>query len=304
MSHPLQPLKTALRRTLAALGRGPVSAGALAAFRRSDRAEDSCSVHMLVSSKTWHAGMLAAASLEHFTGRLWRFFIHEDGSVPAEARAEIVRLLPGSRFVSRPEAEERVAALLAAHPRCAANRSRHNLFLKFFDTLAFADRDRFLVLDSDVIFFRRPAEILDWVDGGLGTCLYNEDTREKFCIPRADIENALPVTLLPRFNSGLVLMQRAAMDLDRAEQLLATFERTAHAPQFFEQTLYALMASTNPGGGAPLPRTYNISWGYWREPGSICRHYVGDFKHDLLYIEGAPMLLAALLRGRLTGGGK
>jgi hypothetical protein len=55
------------------------------------------------------------------------------------------------------------------------------------------------------------------------------------------------------------------------------------------------MASTNPGGGSPLPRTYNISWGYWRDPGSICRHYVGDFKHDLLYIEGAPLLLVSLL---------
>jgi hypothetical protein len=35
-----------------------------------------------------------------------------------------------------------------------------------------------------------------------------------------------------------------------------------------------------------------------RAPGSICRHYVGAFKHDLLYIEGAPSLLALLAISR------
>ena len=70
-----------------------------------------------------------------------------------------------------------------------------------------------------------------------------------------------------------------------------------HHPQFFEQTLYALMASALNKGGM-LPATYNISWGYLRAPGSICRHYVGAFKHDLLYIEGAPSLLAPLAISR------
>ena len=53
------------------------------------------------------------------------------------------------------------------------------------------------------------------------------------------------------------------------------------------------MASALNAAGC-FPATYNISWGYLRAPGSICRHYVGTFKHDLLYIEGAPSLLALL----------
>jgi len=92
-------------------------------------------------------------------------------------------------------------------------------------------------------------------------------------------------------------MQARAMDMDLAEKLLVTFEQTAHHPQFFEQTLYGLMCSAL-NKGAALPRTYNISWGYLADPGSICRHYVGDFKHDLLYFEGAPRLAAALLTHR------
>lgn len=103
----------------------------------------------------------------------------------------------------------------------------------------------------------------------------------------------------PRFNSGLVLMPRAAVDLDWAERLLETFEKNAHHPQFFEQTLYGLMASVWNRGGA-LPSTYEISWGYFRKRGAICRHYVGDFKHDLLYIEAAPLLMVSVLKGLLV----
>ena len=73
---------------------------------------------------------------------------------------------------------------LAKHPKCLSNRRRHNLFLKFFDFPVYAPYDRFVVLDSDVIFFKRPGEILDWVDAGKEECWFNEDTKEKYCIPR------------------------------------------------------------------------------------------------------------------------
>ena len=89
--------------------------------------------------------------------------------------------------------------------------------------------------------------------------------------------------------ASAVLMPLAAISLPLAEQLLITFKTTAHHPQFFEQTLYALMASAWNRGGA-LPSTYEISWGFFRKPHSICRHYVGAFKHDLLYIEGVTTL--------------
>jgi lysophospholipase L1-like esterase len=90
-------------------------------------------------------------------------------------------------------------------------------------------------------------------------------------------------------------MQSAAINLPLAESLFEKFEGKAHHPQFFEQTLYCLMSSAWGRGGA-LPPTYEINWGYLRSPGAICRHYVGAFKHDLLYIEGATVLFFSLLQ--------
>ena len=299
----LTRLRSALRRGAALAGRDLAAPGVFALARRPSGAEAPISVHMLVSSRTWHAGVLAAVSFEFFTGRRWQFIIHDDGSVDERARGQIERLLPGVRFVARAEAERRAAEFLSAHPKCLANRSRHNLFLKFFDAVAFAPHERFIVLDSDVLFFDRPQEILDWADSGRGECWFNEDTKETYCISRDQIEAALGIPLWSRVNSGLCLMHKPAVSLDLSERLLASFEGNAWHPQFFEQTLFALNASAFNQGGM-LPRKYDINWGYLRCKGSVCRHYVGAFKHDLLYIEGAPTLLMKMawpaLRARLN----
>ncbi len=52
----------------------------------------------------------------------------------------------------------------------------------------------------------------------------------------------------------------------------------------------ATVSHETSGLGGALPSTYEISWGLFRKPHSICRHYVGAFKHDLLYIEGVTTL--------------
>ncbi|HEY5814257.1 MAG TPA: hypothetical protein VIT23_16580 [Terrimicrobiaceae bacterium] len=295
----LTRLRSEARRQLAWLGRHAIEPLIFRLHRRQQGAEVPVSVHMLVSSQTWDAGILAAISFEHFSGRRWPLFIHEDGSVSEVQRAVIERVLPGVRFVPRSEAEARMPAHLSGHRKCLSNRNRHNLFLKFLDFPVYAPYDRFVVLDSDVIFFRRPSEILDWVDRQQEECWFNEDTKEKYCIPRPRIERALRMKIWERVNTGICLMPKSAISLELSERLITAFETKAHHPQFFEQTLYAVMASALNRGGM-LPSTYNINWGYLKAPGSICRHYVGSFKHDLLYIEGAPLLLALLVLARTS----
>lgn len=289
-----------LRGGIAAAGRRVASPVAFALSRRPRRAAPPISVHMLVSGRTWHAGILAAISFEHFTGRRWELFVHEDGSVDAAARAEIERRLPGVRFVPRPEAEARIAEYLADAPRSRAQRAKWNMLLKLFDSLAFAPHERFIVLDSDVIFFRRPDEILDWADAGRDECWFNQDTKEVYCTSRARIEETFGFPMWDRVNSGLCLLTAAAFSREWSERFIAELEPVAEQPIFFEQTLFAFHASRQNRGGL-LPRKYEISWGYLRAAGSVCRHYVGAFKHDLLYVEGAITLMVLLLRDRILG---
>lgn len=270
---------------------------ALALQRRPQQPVANIGVHMLVSSQTWEAGLLAAASFEHHTDRRWSFFIHEDGTIREKERRSIRKMFPDARLISRDESDAKAHTALAAHPHCLAHRSRYNLFLKFADFAAFTPGERFIVLDSDVLFFRRPEEILDWVEAAAPAFLYNVDSKEKYCIPREVAESAPDVNLPSRFNSGVMLLPHAAIDFSLAEAFISRVESAAHHPQFFEQTLYALMAGAS-GKSRALPETYDISWNYFRRKGAVCRHYIGDFKNDLFWIEGAPLLFWSVLRKR------
>jgi hypothetical protein len=249
-------------------------------------------------------GLLAVFSLEYFSGSRWKIFIHEDGSLDADAEACIRRKLPGVRFVSRREADEATGKLLAHYPACLRNRGRHNLFLKFFDPIAFAPGDKYLILDSDLFFYRRPDFLLSWALSVKKTCHYNRDYKEVYALSREAIEPVMGVCLWECFNSGLVCIWRDAIDLNLAEKLLAAFESDAPYPQFFEQTLYALCASAHNQGG-PLPPEYEITWNIFRSPHSVCRHYVGPAKFDHLYFEGpATLLWLMTLRGSVFSGFK
>jgi hypothetical protein len=282
-------VRKSVRSLLRSVGRVMIAPVVVAAARRPDGDELPVSVHLLVSSKTWKMGLLAALSLEHFSGRRWKIFIHEDGSVDAKARSQIKAKVPGVRFVSRKEADEVTEKLLAAYPACRRNRGRHNLFLKFFDPIAFAPGHKYLILDADLFFYRRPDLLLDWAEGDERACYYNRDYKEVYALPREDIERVTGVRLWECFNSGLVCICRDAINLDLGERLLTVFESEAPHPQFFEQTLYALCASAFNRGG-PLPPEYEITWNTFRRPDSICRHYVGPAKFDHLYFEGPATL--------------
>lgn len=294
----IQQARGRARAALARFCRRVVLPAALRRFRRPEAQAGGVEVHTLASEKTFDAALLAFASLELHSQRRWSFVLHEDGSLGEGAYCRLAELFPDARWVTQAEADARASEALAALPRCLQHRGTHNLALKYFDTPLFAREGRWVLLDADVVFFREPGELLSWVEERDERSFYNEDTREKFCLPRAMIESHFPCHLPPMFNSGLVLYPGLWPGFERAEEFLNLFENEAHAPQFIEQTLWAIAAGSVPAGAQPLPRTYNISWGYWRERGSAARHYVGDFKHDLLYIEGAPLMLAALMARR------
>ncbi|MFV0337665.1 MAG: hypothetical protein ACK5LK_05410 [Chthoniobacterales bacterium] len=267
------------------LGRYIIAPVVIFFARRASTTEQPIAVHMLVSSKSWKMALLAIFSFEFFTKSFWKLVIHDDGSLSPKIIEKIKKKLPGVRLILRKDADARVNEFLKNYPALQQSRSTHNLFLKFSDTLPFLETERFIILDSDLFFFAYPKEIMQWAESGDESCYYNKDTTDGYCINRASIEDATKITLWEHFNSGLLLMSRKAIDFDLSETFVSEFESRANKPQFFEQTLYALNTSAYNKGGA-LPPKYEISWNLWRHPDSVCRHYVGPFKFDNLFIEG------------------
>lgn len=277
------------RRGLIAAGRKFFAPRAVA--RREELPQDASgvSLHMVVGHEMLPMGMLALRSFEFHTRRRWSPQIHDDGTLTATDEETLSRHFPDSRLVWRSSADEEVPEGLEQFPSCREHRLRHHWFLKVFDTRHYAPGPRYIILDSDIVFFRRPGAVLDWVDGGLDEMWVMEDDREKYSHPREEIASALGVAMLERANSGLDLVPKAAADLGLADRFLATCAASARQYAFLEQTIFGLWVSACRRGGLLSREEYEISWNTFRGPRAVCRHYIGPAKNDALFVEGAPV---------------
>jgi hypothetical protein len=250
-------------------------------------------VHVLTGRDDWQLAAWMLASWFHYTEHAWPVVIHDDGALPAQARDVFPRLFPSVRIIDRREADATIAPLLREFPFCADYRRQHPLALKVFDIPHFAAGDRFLILDSDLLFFSYPREILAWVRSGADECWFNEDTQEGALITAAEAKTELGVKIWPRVNSGLCLLVKKAIDLDLCDRALAQTSIPRGHVWRIEQTLLMLCAARH-GAGGLLPRAYEVSLGKKAAPDAITRHYVGAVR-DQFYAEGLKRLRPILL---------
>jgi hypothetical protein len=136
-------------------------------------------VHLLTGKNDWQLAAWMLASLFHFTETVWPVVVHDDGTLPEDGRAILQSLFRNCRFIKRDEADAAMEKVLRPYPMCVQYRSSHPLGLKIFDMAHFSESDRFMVLDSDVLFFAQPKEIMEWSRGPEPReCWFNEDVDE------------------------------------------------------------------------------------------------------------------------------
>ena len=282
-------LPTFARQAFIRAGRDFFAPQAAARCRDWPQDRSGVSLHMVVGHSMLPMGLVALRSWEFHTKRRWRIFIHEDGTFSSGDRISLMKHFPDAQIIDRAVADREVQDSLRPYPSCRENRMKHNWFLKVFDTRHYAPGERYIILDSDIVFFRRPARVLDWVDGASDEMWIMEDDREKYSHPRAEIEQTMQLRMVQRGNSGLDLLNKSAADLGLADRFLSECGAGARQYEFLEQTIFAVWASAW-GRGGLLPRDeYEITWNNFRGPRAVCRHYIGPAKNDAFFVEGAPV---------------
>jgi hypothetical protein len=250
-------------------------------------------VHVLTGAKDWQLCCWMLASWFHYTEETWNIVIHDDGTLPTEARAELKRLFPNARIINRDDADAKMDKVLTPYPFCHDYRNKHPLALKIFDFPNFTLGERFIALDSDVLFFSYPREIMEWAMNLAKECWFNEDVEEGSLITPDHARTDLGIKLWRKVNSGLCLVTKEAIDLEFCERALGETSILKGHIWRVEQTLFALCASRY-GKGGLLPPTYEVSLGKHSKEGIVARHYVGAVR-DRFYGEGLKRLRDILL---------
>jgi hypothetical protein len=243
-----------------------------------------CELHVLTSQYDWLNLLWALKTFYYYSGRSYGLCIHEDGTLDDSARQALRLAFPDARLISRIEADECLLPLLASYPRCLEFRSTNALSQKVFDFTALGTHERLMIMDSDLLFFAEPIDLLWALEHSPHNSL-NKDWREGYTISQAT-RSKLGFQVPPLINSGLGLVHKASMRLDWLEEFLALAEILSH-PHQIEQTLIALCSARF--GYTMLPEEYDVHVGP-RRPHAPCRHYAGPTR-PLLYGEGLRVLL-------------
>jgi len=246
-----------------------------------------CEIHVFTCSKDWLNLIWTLKSFYWASKRQYALCIHDDGTLLEENRAVLQHHFPNARIIDRPSADAKVLAELQAYPRCLEFRQSNHLSPKVFDFLAYLESDRMLLLDSDILFFAEPTELLQRIEDPtylLNTV--NGDVSSAYTVNPQVVEDKLGFDVIDRFNSGLGLIHKASFNLDWIEEFLALPDILGHFWRI-EQTLYALLSSRF--GAELLPPAYDVhlDGGIGTSPS---RHYVGKIRH-LMYDEGIRQLV-------------
>jgi hypothetical protein len=237
---------------------------------------DAC-LHVLTKWSEWTYALWACRSLLTRLAAPLPVYIHDDGSLGDQAIAAVRRSLPGVQVIRRADADDAVLQALQGLPRCRQLREENILSLKLFDPWVVQPTGDVILLDSDVLFFRRPVEIEAWLRSAGRVNLWNvggDYSAETLARARAALHTNHP-TVPVGFNAGLGLIPRSVMSFDAAEEVLSHASVSSN-PWLTEQNVYGLLGIA--ADFTPLPRRYFIATPSGRSPNVrtlTAKHYVG-----------------------------
>lgn len=260
--------------------------------------DDAAEVHVLTSKQDWLNLIWALKSFYAHSEHPFRLVIHEDGTLPAEGEAHLQAHFPEARLVTRKESDTAVFETLKDYPRCLQFRQTNHLSLKIMDFPLFLEADRMVLLDSDVLFYRRPEALMDRIlDPNYDYNTVNGDAQPALTVTAEDVQARFGFAPIERYNSGLGLIHKASLRYDWMEEFLELPGILDHWWRI-EQTLFALCSARF--GNELLPSEYDVylEKGLGSRPS---RHYVGAIRH-LMYGEGLKRLVMDGFLGERTEG--
>lgn len=237
-------------------------------------------LHFLTGRRFWYQTAFCLHSLQLYSGLVFRAVFLDDGSLEPESAARLRALFPAAEIRLRAENDARLTALLppARFPALHAERRRpYPNFLKLTDAHAGARGWR-LVLDSDMLFFRRPDFLLAWL-AAPDRPLHMVDIENAYGYPLPLMAELAGAPIPPLVNVGLAGLQSDRIDWEQLEFWCRRLIETRGASYYLEQALVAMLAAGRSCAVAPAgdyllaPNETEC-----RAPTAVMHHYVAASK--------------------------
>jgi hypothetical protein len=225
-------------------------------------------------------GLWMVASWLLATGKQWQFVFHDDGSLSAKDKLALLDAVADARVIMSEESNMKLGKHLEAHPLCWKCRNIHPLSRKLFDVPFFCSGDRYISIDTDVLFHRRPVELLEWVGDSRGRTLFMQDIKDCTLPQAREAARLLGGEVVGKINTGIIAIESRVLSLDLIERCLRDTAMFEADSWYIEQSLYGVLSSLESDAELLDPKLYEIPVGRPFEGSAVATHYIGAIRHE------------------------
>ncbi len=236
-------------------------------------------IHLLTGRRFWYQTVFCLWSFARHTGRTLAPVIYDDGTLTGEFTASLLRLFPQTRIVAKSETLARLDAFLpiSRYPALRERWLNYPNIRKLTDP-HIGSAGWKLVLDSDLLFFRRPDFLLNWLDAP-DRSMHAVDCQTSYGYSRPLMNQLAGHPVANLVNVGLTGLDGAHIDWDQLEHWTHTLQIRESTSYYLEQALIAMMVAGRDCSIAPAADYITLP----RPPEALhCRavmhHYVAESK--------------------------
>lgn len=242
---------------------------------------DPLDIHFLTGAKHWPEAVVCFWSLCQHSELALRLVAVDDGTLDQAGVDCLRRVFPHVAIEDAVSIQERLDSALPEHrfPTLRSSRIHQPLLRKITDLHAGREGWR-LLLDSDMVFFRRPDFLLDWLRDGARKPLYMQDVQNAYGFSHELRQGLVPGKRIhDKINIGIFGLRSDWVDFEQLESWLATLLDYEPSPYNLTQGLTSLLLAAVDCAVAPPDDYVCLPTGAELEaPRAAMHHYVAESK--------------------------
>lgn len=252
---------------------------------RTDKSGE-VTVCVLTSSKDWLSCLWSLVSFYEFSGLQLPLLIYSDGTLTESHTRQMASVFPQARILDSASGGAAISERLSRYPNCRRFRASLPYARKIIDLPMLCGSPLVLILDSDVLFLKRPEELMRHLaPNGSRRFVFERDMQDAYVASIAEIKQRFNVDVASRVNTGIMIADISGFDYARIETWLGQGAIERHP--WAEQTLWAMYAGQKQT--VLLGEEYDVTMAVHIEPNAVAKHYIKPIR-DFLYMEGIPYL--------------
>lgn len=202
-------------------------------------------IYFLTGSKYLYQTLFCIQSLDRHFPTKFRYVLVDDGSFDDHLISRINKLLPGAEIITKELIEHNLEKTLpkAEFPVLHQKRKEYAHIKKLTDVHTIAGNWK-LVLDSDMLFWESPTEILEWLKNPTQP-IHMIDCIESYGYSRNLMTKLTGETIPSLVNVGVIGLNSEYIDWRKIENWIPIMEAQEGKTYYLEQALTAMIIGDN-----------------------------------------------------------